>query len=1092
MDAQVVFPIKKGQKWGLIDEKGTTFLPPTYDAIGKIDKFGYAVIQLSANVGLINKTGKVIFQPQFQDIYVVGEGLFAVKQHDVWKIIDETQKTILKEKYSDLELLENGAYLRFLWQGKYGIVTRKGKLISTAQYENITPSPVGTFYIKKDGKFGIINTDGQIVLHPRFDRVVYGEQAFIFVFNNKKWGIYNPNAVNVVPIEWDEWSKLSDNLIRLNNKKGGAALLSLATEQIISEGKYDNFLLYANANAVIIRKGGKIGLMNMNGEELLACRYSEIQPFSNGLYRVKNMHRWGIVGQKNEVILPTEYSFIAPLKGSVCGIKRGETFAVMNIKGEIVTPFMYDRVSTEENRAKSYQGTTLTIYDFDDEGGLIDKNVYEGVKPIKVGKDMRRRRRASIGIQGFQIGNFEWYYDSMQDRWGLRNIETGKDKIKPSYDMISIQRDLGITIVGLESQSKIDIDRTEFRFEFIYGIVNNERGLQVAESNLWDIRLGDFKDKNLPTARIIFNDGSHGLMAKNGKILQKDFLYIGEFEDGLTRISIKGNWGLSLEKSTNNLGKIKEYLESMRSPNALSSVTNFDQKLFEQGLLIAKNALWGYMDTLGQIKIQPQFEFGREFKNGVAVTQLNGHWGLIDLEGKAVLDCKYNDVKYLENSNDQMIEVLVRKERIGLIDSLGNVIVPAIYNEIGEPKEGRIAVKRGTKWGFCDLEGNEIIPCIYDKIQDFSEGLAAFKKERRWGFMDKNGDIVIKNQYKRAGNFKENLAPIITKYDYQYIDKTGKIIIKTTFDEACDFENGVARVRQENEWGLIDLNGNYIYKPAKYFKMKPFDSNGLSVVQMGNNDRYYAIINQKGEKLTKGKYDKILPYSNGLAVVKDKNGYGFINTLGEEVIKTQFTNVKPFSENIAAVQQGGKWGYINPLGEFILSPTYSKALSFCDGFGIVYEGYKNSGLVTATGEFSIKPEVDRILAFSEGKGLTRTSNYSYAFVTETNKLSKGYFQEALPFQYGVAIIKNGGLWGLLTHQGVEIVPPKYDEIKPFVNGYAQVKIKRFYGVTDLTGKVIVEPNYEYITYWGNGIFRVENGDRMGYFNIDGNWIWAME
>jgi hypothetical protein len=75
---------------------------------------------------------------------------------------------------------------------------------------------------------------------------------------------------------------------------------------------------------------------------------------------------------------------------------------------------------------------------------------------------------------------------------------------------------------------------------------------------------------------------------------------------------------------------------------------------------------------------------------------------------------------------------------------------------------------------------------------------------------------------------------------------------------------------------------------------------------------------------------------------------------------------------------------------------------------------------------------------------------------------------------------------------VEIVLPKYDEIEPFKNGYAQIKIKSFKGVTDLEGKVIVEPNYEYITYWGNGIFRVENGDKLGYFNLSGDWIWAME
>ena len=98
--SQVVFPVKQGQKWGLIDDKGKEFLPPTYDAVGKIDQFGYSVIQDASNVGLINKRGGIVFQPQFQDIKVVDSLLFAVKQNDKWTVINKTQKVILKEKYS--------------------------------------------------------------------------------------------------------------------------------------------------------------------------------------------------------------------------------------------------------------------------------------------------------------------------------------------------------------------------------------------------------------------------------------------------------------------------------------------------------------------------------------------------------------------------------------------------------------------------------------------------------------------------------------------------------------------------------------------------------------------------------------------------------------------------------------------------------------------------------------------------------------------------------------------------------------------------------------------------------------------------------
>ena len=1088
--SQVVFPVKQGQKWGLIDDKGKEFLPPTYDAVGKIDQFGYSVIQDASNVGLINKRGGIVFQPQFQDIKVVDSLLFAVKQNDKWTVINKTQKVILKEKYSELELLENAAFIRFLWQDKYGIVSRQGQLISTAKYESIIPSPANTFYIKKNGKVGIINTNGEIIVSPNYDKLAYGIQNFIFVYKENSMGIFDENGVEVQPMIWKKHSKLNDNFIRLESGKS-IALFNLNTRQIVSQDKYDNYLPYANDDAIVVRKGIRVGLIDLDGNELLTYRYTEIQPFANGLYRVKNSNGWGIVAQSDEVVLPLDYDFIAPLKGSVCGVKRGQLYGIVNLEGKIVIPFEYHRISIEENQAKAYRGTALTMFNFDEEGKLQNEHNYKKVGRIKVGGNVQRRRRTGT-TRNLQIGNFEWYHDPMQDLWGLRNIQTGNDQIAPSYDMIRIERGLGITLVGLEGVGRYQIDRTDFRFDHTYAIVNNERGLQVSEINMWDVRFDDFKEKNLPTARVVFNDGRHGLMARNGKILQKGFLYIGEFENGVARISKKGNWSMSFDKSNNTVDNVARYFDDFHSPNGLLSVTLYDQRLMNEGFLYSKDALWGYMDTLGKITIQPQFQYARDFKNNVAVVELNDDWGLIGLDGKLILNCKYNDVQYLENSENQMVRVLVKKERVGLIDTLGNVIVPAIYNEIRIIHENRVAVKQGSKWGFCDMQGNEVIPCKYDKVQDFSEGLAAFKKDRRWGFLDVNGGVVIKNTYKKVGNFKENLAPILVKYDYQYIDKTGKIVITNTFDNACDFENGVARVQIEKYWGLIDLNGNFIYKPAKYLKIFPFDENGLAVAQMGNNNRFYAIINQKGEKLTSKKYDKIRSFNNDLAAVKGNNGYGFINLQGDEIIKTEFNNVGDFSEKIAAVQKDGKWGYINTSGAFIIKPNFSKALAFQDGFGVVYEGYKNSGLVNSQGEFTIQPEVNRILGFSEGKGLMRTPEYKYSFITPNNKLSKGYFQEALPFQHNIAIIKKSGLWGLLTHQGVEIVPPKYDEIEAFENGFAQIKIKSFHGVMDLEGNVIVEPNYEYITYWGNGIFRVENGDKMGYFNVTGEWIWAMD
>jgi hypothetical protein len=55
-----------------------------------------------------------------------------------------------------------------------------------------------------------------------------------------------------------------------------------------------------------------------------------------------------------------------------------------------------------------------------------------------------------------------------------------------------------------------------------------------------------------------------------------------------------------------------------------------------------------------------------------------------------------------------------------------------------------------------------------------------------------------------------------------------------------------------------------------------------------------------------------------------------------------------------------------------------------------------------------------------------------------------------------------------------------------------VEVSQLVGVVDIKGKVIIPPTFEYISYIGNGLFRVEKGDKLGYLNSNGDWVWAMQ
>ena len=66
------------------------------------------------------------------------------------------------------------------------------------------------------------------------------------------------------------------------------------------------------------------------------------------------------------------------------------------------------------------------------------------------------------------------------------------------------------------------------------------------------------------------------------------------------------------------------------------------------------------------------------------------------------------------------------------------------------------------KWGFIDVRGRVVIPAIYQKVGDFSQGLAPVqeKTDGLWGFIDQTGQMVIAPRFNTAGLFSNGLAEV--------------------------------------------------------------------------------------------------------------------------------------------------------------------------------------------------------------------------------------------------------------------------------------------------------------------------------------------
>jgi hypothetical protein len=222
---------------------------------------------------------------------------------------------------------------------------------------------------------------------------------------------------------------------------------------------------------------------------------------------------------------------------------------------------------------------------------------------------------------------------------------------------------------------------------------------------------------------------------------------------------------------------------------------------------------------------------------------------------------------------------------LGLIDSLGNVVLPQSYDVIWQhdqlfiTRKGNLNELRdnklkviyssneytlqpsernsncadiyiGDKFGLMNSKGEIIVPCKYDMLVGgfYQYGLAEVRRDGLTGFVNKKGEEVIECKYQSVGEFTEGLLNVRLNNKWGYVDSTGKTIIPHKYDIGISFYEGFARVAlKENytyQFGYINKEDQIII-PLTFSNAKDFHG-GKAEVMIENK---WVKINKKGERV---------------------------------------------------------------------------------------------------------------------------------------------------------------------------------------------------------------------------------------------------
>ena len=410
----------------------------------------------------------------------------------------------------------------------------------------------------------------------------------------------------------------------------------------------------------------------------------------------------------------------------------------------------------------------------------------------------------------------------------------------------------------------------------------------------------------------------------------------------------------------------------------------------------------------------------------------------------------------------------------GLLDSVGNVLIPVEFSRISSLKSGFLKV--------CDKEGCSMYRAdgelvlgekVYD-IEVFNNGCYAVCEttESEWIVYNPDGEPVSQRKFSRLnfsdagfgfGNDTDKKSWIITpegelisisdqrdifwNFFMAYSDsvastwtrKPDSIVVVAlrngkphlNFYKANyvmpKYGGAIVVIIPGGECIMVGPDGKVIV-PAGYKWFGEFHPPLILIHRKDGSYGYYDVA--KGEEFP-GIFEFAADFNGGYAQVANGGKYGMINLKGEYVIPMKYDFVYPYEGEPILVKSGEKYGLVKLDDEVVVDCIYDYIYPFGDGLAKVFLNGKY-GVIDSSGKVVIPLDYDQIAVFSKDVILLGSGS-NWKCINSQGQLLSGvdtgsYAVKAL-FNGNRLLVCRDGKYGVVDFQGNIIIPIIYDSIE---------------------------------------------------------------
>ena len=328
-------------------------------------------------------------------------------------------------------------------------------------------------------------------------------------------------------------------------------------------------------------------------------------------------------------------------------------------------------------------------------------------------------------------------------------------------------------------------------------------------------------------------------------------------------------------------------------------------------------------------------------------------YGLIDFEGKKLVEPEYDKIYALDGINHS---VIIEKEgKKGLVNSnTGEVIIEPNYTEITTVSDtyenGYIVKNSDNKFGIIAGDKTQILEEKYDEIKKVTgNNYYVVVENGKLEVIDLSAKVILNSGFDSIEEIALDNFVIIKNGKYGVINKNGETIISPEYENLKFAFSDYFIAQKDGKYGIISKDGtskidfNYekitYIKSADFFQAEKSDYNtdvidrdfnvvldSVIISELNIEDGYLRVRKDDDYKYYNFKFEeksnKEVLTTNTLFLVKENGKYGYENKDGEKIVDCIYDDAKEQNEfGYCAVNKDGLWGVLKSDGTIIVEPS---------------------------------------------------------------------------------------------------------------------------------------------------------------------------